>query len=133
MASSGSDWYQKSANDMDMVRRALEGDPDMNLEGAAYHVQQAAEKLIKGYLTDLGIHHGFTHDIGALANLIPNANPHKADVVALDATTSWATQWRYPNDDPAANSPPTLADVSTWKQKVEDLTSQIAPAPSSTA
>ena len=133
MASSGNDWYKKSASDMDMVRRALDGNPVMNLEGAAYHVQQAAEKLLKGYLTDLGIRYPFTHDIGTLAHLIPSTDPLRPDAIALDATSSWATQWRYPADDPATNPVPDLADIEIWRQKVEDLTGLMHPAPSSTA
>ena len=116
-----------------MARRALDSNPDVNLEGAAYHVQQAAEKLIKGYLTDLGVAYPFTHDVGALAGRIPDSDPLKADAVALDATSSWATQWRYPVDDPATNPIPDLADIETWRQKVEDLTHLMNPVPSSTA
>ena len=133
MAPSGNDWYKKSDGDMDMVRRALDGDPHMNLEGAAYHVQQAAEKLLKGYLTDLGIRYPLTHDIATLAHHIPSTNPLRPGAIALDATSPWATQWRYPADDPATNPAPDLADIETWRQKVEELTGLMNPAPSSTA
>ncbi len=85
MSEPAKDWYDKFLGDMDMVRRALE--PDPNVEGAAYHVQQAAEKLIKGYLTQIGIPVPRTHDIGTLAAQIPVGDPLRLAAVTLDAVT----------------------------------------------
>jgi HEPN domain-containing protein len=120
-------WYDKSGKDLDMVRRALEPDPDANLEGAAFHIQQAAEKLVKGYLTQIGVVVPRTHDIGALAAQVPAGDPFKAQFMALDAVTPWATLWRYPPDDPATNLAPDIGDVLTWKRKVEELSNSIRP------
>ena len=96
-------------------------------------MQQAAEELSKGYRTDLGIRYPFTHDIGTLAHHISSTDPIRPDAIALDATSSWGTQWRYPADDPATNPALDLADIETWRQKVEELTGLMNPAPSSTA
>ena len=128
MSVSASDWYDKSLDDLDMVRRALEPSPGQNLGGAAYHVQQAAEKLLKGYLTHIGVAVPRTHDIATIAAQIPHVDPLKADAVALDAVTPWATIFRYPPDDPATNTPPELKDVLSWKQRIEDLTVKIKSA-----
>jgi HEPN domain-containing protein len=68
--SSATAWLEKAATDLDAVRRSLMPLPDQNLETAAYHTQQAAEKGIKALLTHLGIayprgRHG--HDIALAA------------------------------------------------------------------
>ena len=43
-------WLEKAKGDLDVVRRSLMPLPDKNLEAAAYHCQQAAEKSIKALL-----------------------------------------------------------------------------------
>jgi HEPN domain-containing protein len=44
-------WLEKAAKDLDAVRRSVMPLPDQNLETAAYHTQQAAEKGVKALLT----------------------------------------------------------------------------------
>jgi len=68
--------------------------PDQNLEMAAYHTQQAAEKGVKALLTHLGIayargRHG--HDIALAAAGIPASHRLAGDAQALGALTPWAT------------------------------------------
>ena len=48
-------WLEKAKGDLDVVRRSLMPLPDKNLEAAAYHCQQAAEKSIKALLVHLKI------------------------------------------------------------------------------
>lgn len=53
--SDAKDWLEKGKGDLDMVRRSLIPMPEQNLEAAAYHLQQAAEKAMKALLAHLGI------------------------------------------------------------------------------
>jgi HEPN domain-containing protein len=66
---------------------------------AAFHLQQAAEKLLKAVLISEGLAFPFGHQIGALAALLPLDHPWRADLAAYDALTEFATALRYPSPD----------------------------------
>jgi HEPN domain-containing protein len=55
MSRDASGWLEKARGDLDVVRRSLVPMPEVNLEAAAYHLQQAAEKSLKGLLVHLGL------------------------------------------------------------------------------
>jgi HEPN domain-containing protein len=122
-SASAAAWLETAAKDLDAVRRSLMPLPDQNLEMAAYHTQQAAEKGVKALLTHLGIayargRHG--HDIALAAAGIPASHRLAGDAQALGALTPWATAWRYPADDPATAAPlPEAAEIEQWAEKVE--------------
>ena len=109
--------------------------PDQNLETAAYHTQQAAEKGMKALLTHLGIAYPRGrqgHDIVLAAAGIPASHQLAEDAQALGALTPWAIAWRYPADDPATAAPlPEAAEIKQWAEKVEAflnaVTVEVAP------
>ena len=59
------DWFEKAARDLRRVEILLDAD---DVEGAGYHLQQAAEKYLKGYLLGKGWEHRRTHDLEILLN-----------------------------------------------------------------
>jgi HEPN domain-containing protein len=63
---------------------------------ASFHLQQAAERLIQAVLTVEGIAFARTHQLGALAALLPEEHTWRADLAALDDLTSHATAYRFP-------------------------------------
>lgn len=64
---------------------------------AAFNIEQAAEKLLKAVLTAEGLTFGTQHhQLGALAALLPQDHLWRADLMAFDAFSSYATQTRYP-------------------------------------
>jgi HEPN domain-containing protein len=63
---------------------------------ASFHLQQAAERLIQAVLTVEGVSFARTHQLGALAALLPEEHPWRADLAALDDLTSHATAYRFP-------------------------------------
>ncbi|TFF24918.1 HEPN domain-containing protein [Jiella endophytica] len=115
-------WIAKAEADIDAVRRSLEPDPDINEEIAAYHLQQAAEKLLKAALVHLGIAYprgSGGHDLRLCANLLPPGFPLNADARALVPMSPWGTAYRYPDDDPVTAAPlPTDAELEAASTKV---------------
>ena len=59
------DWFEKAARDLRRVEVLLAAD---DVEGAGFHLQQAAEKYLKGYLLGKGWHLRRTHDLEILLN-----------------------------------------------------------------
>jgi HEPN domain-containing protein len=74
--------------DLDLARLVSVKDPG----NAAFHLQQAAEKLAKAVLDIEGIASGVTHQIGALAAMLPADHVFRPDLAAFDRFTST----RYP-------------------------------------
>jgi HEPN domain-containing protein len=65
---------------------------------AAYHCQQATEKLIKGKLIIAGTHFPKTHDLRALGAMAATHYPQWRDLfVACIEWTSWGHAYRYPS------------------------------------
>ncbi len=65
---------------------------------SAFHLQQAAEKLVKAILSAEAIHAGAGHNIGQLVALLPGGHEWKADLVELDYLSQFATTFRYPSE-----------------------------------
>jgi HEPN domain-containing protein len=59
------DWFEKAARDMRRVEILLAAD---DVEGAGFHLQQATEKYLKGYLLGKGWELRRTHDLEILLN-----------------------------------------------------------------
>ena len=69
---------------------------------ACYHAQQAVEKALKAVLMVRGIRFPKSHDLVALAALLPAADAGLIDHVDLPALTAWVVAARYPTDLPEA-------------------------------
>ena len=71
-------WFKKAAHDIRMAELALRDDPAMT-DQAVYHAQQAAEKVMKGFLTWHERIFRKTHNLvelgEACANLLPHIEP----------------------------------------------------------
>ena len=83
-------WFAKATEDLQMAQLAM-GVPVPLIEPAAYHCQQATEKLLKGLLIGCGIGVPRTHDLERLARLLDERVPEvTADVRQLVVLTPWA-------------------------------------------
>lgn len=71
---------------------------------AAYHCQQAAEKLIRVLLLQHDIEPGLDHHLDVLVNKLPEGEPWKARVAPLHKYTPYATTYRYAT--PGGRVPP---------------------------
>jgi HEPN domain-containing protein len=89
---------------------------------AAFHVEQAAEKLIKAVLTTEGRTYPATHhQLGQLAALLPPDHAWRADLAALDKHTSAATALCYPSPGGHLPAPPDPATLAEDLREIERL------------
>lgn len=94
-------WFAKADGDRRMAGLALGASPAL-IDGAAFHCQQAAEKLLKGLIVSAAAKIPKTHRIEALLPLIAPAYAEIATLAApLVATSGWSVELRYP-DEPGA-------------------------------
>ena len=99
-------WMEKAWRDLEMVQRAVAGQPPF-YDMAVYHCQQSAEKSVKAFLVYHGKPYEKTHDIEVLVDLAGEANPKFSELAdAADALTPYATRFRYPNSTFAVEPQP---------------------------
>ncbi len=72
---------------------------------ACYHAQQAAEKALKSVLVAHGIPFPRTHDLLALARLLPLDDASLIAGLDLGDLSTWVVTARYPMDPEEATTP----------------------------
>lgn len=91
-------WLVKAREDLRAAQLLVDADPPMTA-AAAFHCQQAAEKAMKGLLVRHEVVFEKTHDIKAIAALLPESD---ADLQPLSRRASrltvYAWKYRYPGD-----------------------------------
>jgi HEPN domain-containing protein len=92
------DWLRIAASDRRAARVCIVQDPPLR-DIAAYHCQQAAEKLLKALLVYARQDFGKTHDLETLANAVARVFPDVGPLVApMDAWSAWGVAYRYPSE-----------------------------------
>lgn len=90
-------WFAKADDDIRIAVLALAADPPM-LDPAAFHCQQAVEKIIKGLLVAACIVSPRSHDLETLAGTAAPAYPELVGQMRSFAHLSeWLTASRYPD------------------------------------
>jgi HEPN domain-containing protein len=90
-------WLTKADEDIRSADLMLLAEPPL-VEQAAFHCQQAAEKIIKGLLVAAAILVPRTHDVERLADLAtPSYPPLRPMMDELVQTTAWNAATRYPD------------------------------------
>lgn len=107
-----------AADDLDAARR-LATPPANRL--AAYHLQQAAEKLIKAVLVHRKIHPGLEHRIDVLVGMLNPSDPWQPLLDSLDRFTPYATTYRYPSPTGRLKPGPNTANVLAEADELEAL------------
>lgn len=112
------DWYKKAKKDMKRVRILLEAE---DIEGAGFHLRQAAEKAIKGFLLGKGWKLKRSHDLEDLLNsaIEYDSNLEKFRE-ALQFTTEFYIEDRYPY---FGSDVPSKDEFEVYKKKVFELLS----------
>lgn len=102
-------WLAKADEDLSAGRILLINEL---CDPAAFHVQQALEKVLKALLIAVAVDVPRTHDIGALAE---RARQHWPEVLpspfSLAVVSQWYTTSRYPDIDQASPLPSEIADA----------------------
>lgn len=110
-------YFQVLDEDLAAARAMMAGLPRV----AAYHLQQAAEKLAKAILSAEGIHPGAGHNIGQVAALLPDGHEWRADLVGLDYLSQFATAFRYPSETGRVRAAPAREVLERYAASLQAL------------
>ena len=102
-------FLRKAAQDEALLDAVLESDK-VSDEVVGFHCQQAAEKMLKALLSDLGAAFHKTHELGALMDkLALSGAPLPGEFENLDVLTPFGAVYRY--DDYDGTEPLNRADT----------------------
>ena len=118
-AASVREWLEQVAKDLDAAWSCSRGERAVN-DRAAYHVQQAAEKLVKAVLVAHRLPPPKFHDIAILAARLPVSLDQRERYLALDRFTMYATAFRYPSEEDIEPEP-TTEEIDAWIEEVRSL------------
>ncbi|MEA2813602.1 MAG: hypothetical protein QOE02_4623 [Rhodospirillaceae bacterium] len=113
-------WLKIVDEDLRQVVNNLRG-PLPSPAGAAYHCQQAAEKLVKAALVKAGLAFPKTHDIAALVGLLPAQHRLKDKFRNFEKLTPFGVAYRYPAEDEWEI--PSAEAIETWRKEIETVRS----------
>jgi HEPN domain-containing protein len=117
------------ANLLRIAREDLEGARVLNARGnrnAIYLCEQAAEKIIRAVLTSEQIHAGVRHQLEEMVALVPEENPIKPRLRALQHLGTYATSYRYTTPTGRIPADPSAAQVDATVASIESALSEAA-------
>jgi HEPN domain-containing protein len=116
------EWLKRVKRDLRTARLCCETDNPMP-DQAAYHLQQAAEKLTKAALVALQKRPRKGHQIGEFAKRLPAAFPARERFLALDRFSDYVWAHRYPGEEQGRPPPPlpSVAEARAWIAEIEAL------------
>jgi hypothetical protein len=91
---------------------------------AAFHLQQAAEKLVKAVRLSRGLHATADHNIEVLVDQLPDDDCWRAKLGELEPLSAFATTYRYPSPGGKRKAGPSNAEVLAWIKKIGELTAE---------
>lgn len=95
---------------------------------AAYLCEQAAEKVIRAVLTSEGIQAGIRHELPDMVDQIPDENPLKPALRAIEHLAAYATAFRYPSPRGRIRPSPTTAKLEVDIAKIGTALSAVVAA-----
>lgn len=99
-------WLAAAWLDRQAAAACLAADPPLATP-AAFHCQQATEKLLKGFLIDAGQPFRKTHDLAELIDAASWLYPEIVELAAgMEDWTVWAVMARYPRPGGVAEPQP---------------------------
>ena len=109
-------WVEKADHDRRMAELGLAQTPPLT-EAAAFHAQQAVEKLLKAYLVCRRHEFEKIHDLGMLAEQCAQYDPGFDTLrEQVDPLTPYAVRFRYPGP-----IDPTVEEVQTAMTVVREV------------
>lgn len=103
------------------IERLLPDLPDL----AAFHAQQAAEKLARAVCLHEGLPGLYTHDIARIAEQLAQEHPLRKSLAKLDSLTGAATAWRYPGTEGELPKPPEPREIQTALKQIKSTEAEI--------
>jgi HEPN domain-containing protein len=107
--------------DLDAAKR-LTADPPNRL--AAFHLQQAAEKLVKAVQLVRGLLITAEHNIARLLERLPPDDLWRRKLIVLEPLSSYATSFRYPSPMGKRKDGPGNDEVLGWIKAIADLSAE---------
>jgi HEPN domain-containing protein len=118
-------WLAIAREDIRVARACLALDPPAR-GVAAYHCQQAAEKLVKGLLVAAAVPFRKTHDMDELADQAASHYPNCPDLLdAVRPLTVWGFAYRYPGMEDIPEPAPDEAELRRIIGVVEHLADEL--------
>jgi HEPN domain-containing protein len=114
-------YIDDAALDLDAAMRLI-ADPPNRLAG--FHLQQAAEKLVKAVRLYRGLLITADHSIARLAEELLADDPWRTKLAPLAPLTSYATSFRYPSPTGNRKDGPRRDEVLGWIQTIGGLISE---------
>ena len=100
------EWIAIAADDQRAARTLISLDPPL-LGIAAYHIQQAAEKLLKAVLVRANRDFRKTHDLEGLVRIAVETTGSLASFATpMGDWTAWSVMFRYPSETGPEPEPP---------------------------
>src|SRR5258708_29672421 len=91
-------WVRKAEHDLEAAHRIMAIEEGCPFDTVCFHCQQAAEKYLKCLRTCLSIQAPRTHDLKALAALIPADHGFSLRITELVELNPYAVDVRYADD-----------------------------------
>lgn len=114
-----------AGNDIDAARRLAR--PRLN-RLAAFHLQQAAEKLVKAVRLARRLPASAEHHIDVLVHGLPDGDPLRPLLEPLDDLTPYATTFRYPTIRGRVQSPLSADEIDAWADRIARLVLDVRAA-----
>ncbi len=91
---------------------------------AAFHLQQAAEKLIKAVRLHRGLYPTADHNLSALVAALPEGDLWRAKLEHLGPLSAFATAYRYPSPTGRLKAGPAVAELNGWISQIRALAAE---------
>jgi len=124
-----------SSNDLRVMTAFLD-DVDLDLEAArrlvveptnrlaAFHLQQAAEKLIKAVRLSRGLRVTADHNLELLIDELPRDEAWRDKLTVLEPLAAYATSYRYPSPTGKRKAGPARDEVLAWIKTIAGLSAE---------
>lgn len=118
------EWMASANADKRAIEACLALDPPL-VDVVAFHCQQAAEKLLKGFLVLAGHRFRKSHDLEELGTHVRRHFPDLTDLVAsVEAWTIWNIAYRYPGEE-AGQPQPSITQLEESLKIITHLSSAL--------
>jgi len=91
-------WLFRADEDLAVIDRLIQADPQAYASTICFHAQQAVEKYLKALLASKGVDFPRTHDVDFLLTECRKVSPGPFDQIDLKSLTDFGVSIRYPDD-----------------------------------